>query len=37
MKDYASFNNEIQDDITINTTSVNKTTKIKMKEIRVKN
>ena len=36
--DYASSNkNEIQDNITTNITSVNKATKIKMKEILVKN
>ena len=35
MADNVSFNNKIQDNISINITSVNKVTKIKMKEIPV--
>ena len=37
MADNASFNNNIQDNITTNITCVNEATKIKMKEIQVKN
>ena len=37
MADNASFNNKIKDNITTNIACVNKATKIKMKEIQVKN
>ena len=37
MADNASSNNKIQDNITIVITCLNKATKIKMKEIQVKN